>query len=402
MGSDRTQHAAIPGGVWALGFVSMLMDLSSGMIQALLPIYLTVALGASPAAIGAIEGAAAFTASFVKLFSGVISDWWGRRKTLAVLGYGLAAFSKLLFPLATGLGAIVAGRLLDRIGKGIRAAPRDALVADLSPPEIRGACYGLRQTLDTVGAFLGPLIAILLMLALAEDVVTVFWVAVLPGLAAVAVLIFAVREPDAPQRRASGASPRFRKAQLAGLGGGFWRVAAIAAVFTLARFSEAFLVLRAHALGLPLALAPAVLVAMNLFYSFSAYPAGVLSDRLGRRAPLLIGLLLLLAADLTLALSTDLVGFAAGVALWGLHMGFSQGVLTSLVADEAAAELRGTAFGVFNFVTGLALLAANALAGWLWTVHGAEAAFLAAGACAGCAALGMLALPGAGKAVRSG
>ncbi|KNY15114.1 MFS transporter [Shinella sp. SUS2] len=383
----------IPSGIWALGFVSMLMDVSSEMIHALLPLYMVTVLGASTLAVGIIEGIAEATASITKIFSGALSDWLGKRKLLAVLGYGLAALTKPIFPLASTLDWMVAARFIDRIGKGIRGAPRDALVADIAPPELRGASFGLRQSLDTIGAFLGPLLAIALMWLTADHFPTVFWVAVVPAFLSVVVLMVFVREPE----RKDGARPvrmPLRRSELARLGASYWWIVGIAAVFTLSRFSEAFLILRAQSLDLPLAMVPAVLVLMALTYSLSAYPVGVLSDRMNRVGILIAGLLLLVFADVVLAFSTGMASLAVGVVLWGLHMGFTQGLLATLVADVAPADLRGTAFGMFNLVTGLALLAASVLAGALWDAFGPEATFLAGAAFASVTIVGLLAARG--------
>lgn len=379
MSSPVRQGAAsgrIPAGVWALGFVSMLMDVSSEMIHALLPVYLTVALGASALTVGVIEGIAEATASIVKVFSGALSDWLGKRKALAAFGYGLAAFTKPIFPLSPSIEWLTAARFVDRIGKGIRGAPRDALVADISPPELRGASFGLRQSLDAVGAFAGPLLAIGLMWAFSDDIRAVFWVAVIPAFLSFALIVLAVKEPPRPAGLRTVRAP-LRRDELSRLGNSYWLVVGVATVFTLARFSEAFLILRAQSIGLPLWLAPAPLVLMALAYSLSAYPAGALSDRADRTAILGCGLVLLIAADLVLALVPNLLGVAVGVALWGLHMGFTQGLFAALVAETAPPELRGTAFGMFNLVTGVALFFASLVAGALWELAGAEAAFLA-------------------------
>lgn len=385
--------ARIPRGVWALGFVSLLMDVSSEMIHALLPVYLVVALGTSTLAVGVIEGIAEATAAVTKVFSGALSDRLGRRKLLAAAGYGMAALTKPVFPLAGTVGWLVAARFVDRVGKGIRGAPRDALVADLTPPALRGAAFGLRQSLDTVGAFLGPLLAIGLMWATADDFILVFWVAVLPVFAAFALIVLAVREPARPAGLRKVRAPLSR-AELARLPAAYWWVLAVAAVFTLARFSEAFLILRAQEAGLALALVPAVLVLMNAVYALSAYPAGVLADRMDRGRLLALGLGVLIVADLILAAAGGLAGIALGVALWGLHMGLTQGLLATLVADAAPAELRGTAFGVFNLVGGAALLVASVLAGALWDAAGPRATFLAGAAFAAVALLGLSRLRG--------
>ncbi|MGZ5914983.1 MAG: MFS transporter [Hyphomicrobium sp.] len=392
----------IPRGVWALGLVSLFMDVSSEMIHALLPVYLVAALGASVLTVGFIEGLAEATAMITKIFSGALSDWLGRRKLLAIIGYGLAAFTKPIFPLATSIDWLVLARFLDRIGKGIRGAPRDALVADLTPPDIRGASYGLRQSLDTIGAFLGPLLAIGFMTLTADNFTAVFWIAVVPAFIALALMVFGVEEP---QRNVDDAAP-VRLADARRLSGAFWAVTAVAGVLALARFSEAFLILKAHAVGLSAALVPAVLVVMNVAYALSAYPAGALSDRIGRRGVLLSGVGLLILADLVLAFAGTLPWVAAGTAVWGLHMGFTQGLLATLVADTAPEDLRGTAFGAFNFVSGIAMLLASVIAGALWDGYGPRMTFLVGATVTSMAFAGLAAIHwrrgriGAGKAAR--
>ena len=363
----------IPTGVWVLGFVSMLMDISSEMIHSLLPMFMVTVLGTSAFTVGIIEGMAEATALIVKVFSGALSDYLGKRKGLAVFGYALGALTKPLFAMASSTGVVVTARLLDRVGKGVRGAPRDALVADITPANIRGAAFGLRQSLDTVGAFLGPLLAVGLMLLWANDFRAVFWVAVVPGVMAVALLLFGVREPERQegQRRTNP----IRRANLVRLGRAYWWVVVIGAVFTLARFSEAFLVLKAQQSGIAMALVPLVMVAMNLVYSVSAYPFGKLSDRMSHSKLLALGLVVLVAADLVLANSSHWASVLAGVALWGIHMGMTQGLLATMVADTAPADLRGTAYGFFNLMSGLAMLVASGLAGWLWDAQGASATF---------------------------
>jgi MFS family permease len=366
----------IPRAVWALGFVSLLMDTSSEIIHALLPVYLVTALGASMVTVGFIEGIAEATASVTKVFSGAISDWLGKRKLLAVIGYGLAALAKPIFPLAPSVGWLFAARFIDRIGKGIRGAPRDALIADITPAHLRGASFGLRQSLDTAGAFIGPALAIALMWLTANNFRAVFWVAVIPGFLCVALLVFAIEEPERPAGLRKVRSP-LSVVELKRLGLAYWFVVGIAVVFSLARFSEAFLILRAQAVGLPIMLVPLVLVLMNVVYALAAYPAGVLSDRVNRIALLGIGFGLLVVADLVLAFTNGLAGVAAGVALWGLHMGFTQVQLATLVADTDPPELRGTAFGMFKLLSGLSLMVASVLAGELWERIGPQGTFLA-------------------------
>ncbi len=383
----------IPGGVWALGFVSLLMDVSSEMIHALLPVYMVTALGTSVLAVGMIEGIAEATASITKVFSGALSDWLGKRKFLAALGYGMAALTKPIFPLAASIEWLIAARFIDRIGKGVRGAPRDALIADISPAHLRGASFGLRQSLDTVGAFIGPFIAIGLMWLTGDSFTTVFWVAVIPAFLAVGLILFAVKEPRRPDGLHQVKMP-LSPSELGRLGATYWWVVAVAAVFTLARFSEAFLLLRAQSVGVPMMLVPAALVAMNAAYAMSAYPVGVLSDRMNRVTVLILGLLLLATADLVLAFATGIAGVAVGVLLWGLHMGFTQGLLATLIADAAPQELRGTAFGVFNLVSGLALLAASIIAGALWDLSGPQGTFLAGAAFTALTLAGLLCLRG--------
>ncbi len=367
----------IPGSIWALGFVSLLMDVSSELIHSLLPVFMFTALGISVFTIGLIEGAAEATALIVKVFSGALSDYWGKRKPLAVLGYGLGAISKPLFALATGTGLIVSARLMDRVGKGIRGAPRDALVADLAPPELRGAAFGLRQSLDTVGAFIGPLLAMGLMLLWANDFQAVFWIAVIPAFLSVALLLFGVQEPE-PKSDGKRVNP-IRRDNLRRLSPAYWWVVGIGAAFTLARFSEAFLVLRAQQGGLPLALTPLVLIGMNAVYAVSAYPFGKLSDSTSHDRLLAWGLALLIAADVCLAYSNHWSWVWAGISLWGLQLGITQGLLATMVADTAPADLRGTAYGFFNLVSGVAMLVASALAGLLWDQFGASFTFIAGG-----------------------
>jgi MFS family permease len=377
----------IPGTVWALGVVSLLMDLSSELVHALVPVYMTVVLGASMVAVGFVEGIAEATASIVKVFSGALSDRLRRRKPIVLLGYGLAMLSKPLFPLAGSVALVLAARFMDRIGKGIRGAPRDALIADVTPKGQRGTAFGLRQALDSVGAILGPLAAMGLMLLLASDVRAVLWFAVLPAIASVAVLVVWVREPSRSEAAGS------RGPVLGGfalLPPAYWIVVALGALLTLARFSEAFLVLRAQDLGIALALVPAVLVVMNVAYTAVAYPAGVAADRGHRRALIAWGLAALIAADLILASAQASLLFFLGIVLWGVHMGLTQGLLSAIVADSAPAALRGSAFGVFHLVSGLAMLAASVLAGWLWSAFGPSSTFYAGAAFTACALAGLL------------
>ncbi|NDJ55576.1 MFS transporter [Enterobacteriaceae bacterium 4M9] len=365
----------IPKGVWVVGGVSMLMDISSEIIHSLLPLFMATTLGASVILIGLIEGLAEATALIIKVFSGAISDYLGKRKGLALLGYGLGAASKPLFAIASSSGMILGARMIDRVGKGIRGAPRDALVADVTPPEVRGAAFGLRQSMDTLGAFLGPLLAVGLMLLWNDDFRAIFWIAVIPGVLAVVLLFLGLKEPATPvtQRRTNP----INKENLRRLGKNCWWVVGLGAVFTLARFSEAFLVLRAQQVGIPLALIPLVMVAMNLLYFASAYPFGKLSDAMSHTTLLQLGLVVLIVADVVLALSSHWVGILCGVALWGVHMGMTQGLMAAMIAKTAPQDLRGTAFGIFSMVSGIGLLIASLGAGVIWEVWGSEYTFLA-------------------------
>ena len=370
----------IPSSIWMLGFVSLLMDISSEMIHSLLPMFMVTILGASAFTVGVIEGLAESTALMIKVFSGVLSDYLGKRKGLALFGYALSALTKPLFAIAPSLGLVLSARLLDRIGKGVRGAPRDALIADIAPLHLRGAAFGLRQSLDTVGAFLGPLLAVGLMLLWANDFRAIFWVSVIPALLAVALLLFGVHEPI--NHEAVKRSNPISKQNLKRLGVAYWWVVAIGAVFTLARFSEAFLVLRAQQGGIPMALVPLVMVAMNLIYALSAYPFGKLSDRISHTKLLALGLVILIAADLILAINDHWLVVVAGVVLWGIHLGITQGLLARMVADSAPADLRGTAYGFFNLMSGVALLIASVIAGLCWDQFGPEFTFYAgAGFC---------------------
>jgi MFS family permease len=371
----------VPRGVVVLGLVSLLMDLSSETIHNLMPLFLVSVLGASALAVGFIEGIAEGTASIAKLFSGALSDWLGRRKPLVLLGYGLAALSKPLFPLATSVPMVLAARVADRIGKGIRGAPRDALIADLTSREGRGSAFGLRQSLDTVGAFLAPLAAMGLMLASGDNFRLVFWLAVIPAFAAVALIVFWVEEP-VRRKAANGDGWPIRKSALVGLGRGYWWIVAVSALLTVARLGEAFLLLRAADVGLAVALTPSVFLIMNLAYALSAYPLGRLSDQMGRWRIIGAGVCCLVAAHSALAFTSEIGLVLAGAVLWGVHMGATQGLVVSLVADAAGSKIRGTAFGIFHLVTGLALLAGGVLAGGVWTVFGASMAFVAGGAVA--------------------
>lgn len=382
----RSPVSSIPSGVWALGFVSMFMDISSEMIHALLPVYMVTALSASALSVGIIEGIAEATAAIVKLGSGTLSDWVGRRKPLILLGYGLAALTKPVFPMASSLFWLIAARFVDRVGKGIRGAPRDALVADIAPPELRAQSFGLRQTLDTVGAFIGPFIALFLMWVTVNNFQVVFWIAAIPAFVSFMIALVAVQEPN--KNFLDQARPHsIRRADFKSLPAAFWSMTGIATLFTLARFSEAFLLLDATRLEVPTGLVPLVLIGMNLVYAASSYPVGIAADRIGKAGLLKTGIVLLILADLVLAFIPGVSGLALGTTLWGLHMGFTQGLFAALVSDTSPTELRGTAYGFFNLMTGLGLLVASILAGFLWEESGSRQMFLTGAALAAVSAL---------------
>lgn len=380
----------LPAGIWALGLVSMFMDISSELIHSLLPVFMSTVLGVSMTTIGVVEGIAEATAAITKVFSGALSDYLGKRKLLAVLGYGLAAATKPIFPLAKSIIWVFSARFIDRVGKGIRGAPRDALVADITPPHLRGAAYGLRQALDTFGALLGPLIAVIFMVYFSGNIRAVLWVSVLPALIAVGILIFCVRDPKHLDNDTTRRNP-LTLSNAARLPLGYWLTVLLGAVFSLARFSEAFLVLRAQDVGLTLAYVPVIMIVMNIVYTASAYPSGVAADHISRRVLLIGGLGMLVAADFILASATTPLMAFAGSALWGFHMGLTQGLFSKMVADEATPELRGSAFGIFNLVSGGALLLASVIAGLLWSIFGARATFLTGAAFGMIAILGLLA-----------
>jgi len=398
MPTSDSEYRRLPRGIWALGFVSLFMDTSSELVHSLLPVFMVTVLGASMVTVGVIEGVAEATAAITKVFSGAISDYFRKRKLLTVLGYGLSAVSKPIFPLATTIAWVFGARFVDRIGKGIRGAPRDALIADIVPAQQRGAAYGLRQALDSVGAFLGPLLAIVSMIWLADNIGSVLWVAVLPGFLSVLLLAVAVREP-ATLARDAGTASSLKLADARRLRLRYWFVVGLGAVFTLARFSEAFLILRASDVGLTIGFVPMIMIVMNAVYAAFAFPAGAAADRVSARLLLVFGLGILVIADTVLAIAHSPWVAFLGAGFWGLHMAFTQGLLSKLVADSAPAELRGTAFGIFNLVSGAALLLASVVAGSLWSRYGASATFIAGAVFAAIALTGLLAYP---SKVRSG
>ncbi len=367
--------AAVPRSIWALGIVSMFMDLSSELIHSLLPIFMVSTLGTSITAVGLVEGIAEATANIVKIFSGTLSDYFGKRKFLVVIGYSLAALSKPLFPLANTINLIVMARFIDRIGKGVRDAPRDAMISDIATPEIRGTCFGLRQSLDTIGAILGPLLAIGGMLLFSGNIRNALWLAFIPAVIAVVILALGVKEP--PAHRPEQTDVKIQIRNISQLGATYWKLVMMAGLFTLARFSEAFLILKAQEIGLSFAFIPVILIVMNIVYALGAYPSGVLSDNVNRKTVLIIGMFFLIAADIILGITNDLFMLLLGTVLWGLYLAFSQGTLTAMVADASPSALRGTAYGIFNFICGIVMLIASVMAGILWDQYGSSVTFFA-------------------------
>ncbi len=372
---SKTWFAPIPRNVWILGFVSLFTDMGSGVVYSLLPFFLVSTLGANVLTVGLIEGLAEATAAIAKIFAGALSDFWQNRKTLAIVGYGLSALSKPLFALTATPATVLGVFLCDRLGKGIRVAPRDALIADTTPPEQLGAAYGLRQSLDTIGAFLGPLAAFTLMAGTAQDFRLVFKLTLIPGLLAVGLLLLGIQEPETARSAKARPHP-FDGEVLKQLGRPYWVLLAIALIASLGNSSNAFLLLRANELGMAPTVVPLALVVMNITYFLSAYPAGFLSDRLGRSGVLLSGFILY---------SLVYAGFAFAHAPWqvwilfgsyGIHLGMNKGIVSALIADTVPAALRGTAFGLFNFVMGGALFLASFLAGGLWQWQGSRVTFL--------------------------
>lgn len=369
----NSKFSGIPRSIWALGIVSLLMDTSSELIHSLLPLFMVSTLGATVTSVGIVEGIAESTALIVKLFSGVLSDYCRQRKVLTMIGYGLAALTKPFFPLANTIGLVMAARFMDRIGKGIRGAPRDAMVGDLAPPEIRGACFGLRQSLDTVGAFLGPILAICGMMLFSQNIRAVLWIAVIPAILSFIILAVAVKEPKIQHDEKSKERLNFR--EFRNIGSEYWKIIIIAGVYTLARFSDAFLILKAQATGLPIMLVPLVMIVMNIIYAFIAYPAGILSDRINRKTVFLIGITFLIAADIVLGFTNNLWMLTLGISLWGMHLAFTQGLLATMVTDTSPTHLRGTAYGIFNFVCGIIMLISSIIAGVLWDQLGSSYTF---------------------------
>jgi MFS family permease len=378
----------LPRNVWILGFVSLLMDLSSEIYHALLPAFITVTLALPVLALGAIDGIAEATASFAKLASGRLSDRSGRRKPWVLLGYGLAALSKPLFPIAQGALELMGARFADRVGKGIRGAPRDAIIADETAPELRGRAFGLRQALDTIGALIAPLAAVGLMLLFMNDIRTVFWIAAVPAAFSFLLALVAVKEP-VTRWTTDKVQPFFRGFR--DLDKPTRRLLAVAFLFALARFSEGFLILRAIDIGVSATLSPLALVAFNVGFLALAYPAGSLSDRMSPRTILIAGMGVLIAANLLLAQDIGIAGLTIGILLWGAHMALTQGIFARMIADVAPDHLRATSFGAFHFVSGIGTLLASVAAGFIWDRDGAAMTFLA-GAGAAAVALTMLSL----------
>jgi len=373
MSSDRPAiKIRIPRTVWVLGFVSLLMDISSEMIHALLPLFMAGTLGASAIWIGLVEGIGEGTALIAKVFSGVVADRFGHKKRLVFAGYFLGVISKPVFALAGSMPVVLAARFFDRIGKGLRGAPRDAIVADVTDESIRGAAYGLRQSLDAAGAFVGPLLAALLLLLWTEELRSIFWIALIPGAACLALILFGVEDNVTPTVNTKHIAWKDLKIVITPA---FVQLVILGTLFSLARFSNAFIVLRAADIGIEHAWIPMTVVLMNIAFSLSSYPFGKLADKLNPMKLLALGMVLLALANLLFAYAANYRILAAGIVLFGMHLGATQGIFSTIISEIAPSEVRATAFGIFNFFSGLALLASGLVAGSLWEYMGAQYCF---------------------------
>jgi MFS family permease len=366
--------------------------MSSAMIYGLLPVFMVRVLGISIASVGLIEGIAEAANSLIKFVSGAASDWIGRRKPLVVFGYTLSAVIKTIFPVAGTASAVLAARVIDRLGKGIRDAPRDAFLADFTAKEIRGEGFGLRLALAVAGFVVGPLIAIGLMKLSGDNFRLVFWIALIPAYLSIVVLLLTVKELPLNHDESPRRLP-IRRGDIAALPAAFWWVIAIAGLLSLARFSQAFLVLKAFEVGVDAAFVPMVLVVMHLVFSVAAYPFGILADHLDRRLQLGIGTVILVSADVVLASASTIWMTALGAALWGLQLGVTQGLLGATIADVAPDRLRGTAFGVYDVAIGVGTFVASAGAGVLWMAGGSSIAFSVSACVATAAALMLVIQP---------
>jgi len=372
-GSSSHALSRLSPNIALLGLVSLLTATSSAMVYGLLPVFLVKVLGASIGIVGVMEGLAEASNSAMRLLSGITSDWIGRRKPVVAFGYLLSAANKLVFPMAESVSIVFVARLVDRFGKGVRDAPRDALISDLTPSHIRGSGFGLRTALYTMGFVLGPLAAIGLMVASGDNFRLVFAIAVAPAFAAVGILLFAIGEDPAQSSRE--ARFRIRLSHLSRLPAAFWWSISVASLLSLARYSPAFLVLKASDVGIDPAFVPLILVFTHTVFSAAAYPFGALADRVDHRLQLALAVAVLLAADLVLAAGGTMVTAFLGASLWGLQMGVSEGLLSASVANAAPDDLRGTAFGIYQLAFGLAAFGASGTAGALWSIGGPPLAF---------------------------
>ncbi len=377
--SDIPQAAPLPATVWILGIASLLNDVSTEIIHSVLPLYMVTALGASFIAVGLLEGTAEALASVLKVGAGGLSDLLGKRKALVVSGYALSTLVKGCYALAGDMTMVMIARLGDRVGKGIRVGPRDALVADSTSPEQRGAAYGLRQSLDTVGAVIGPGLSFVLLSLWHMDYKNIFAIAIVPGIIAVLLLLIGVREPE--KRESKSDDKKLHKDLLKRLSPAYWSLVVVSFLFNLGNSSDAFILLKGKEAGLALGMVPLMLVVMNVFYAACAYPAGKLSDKLGRVAMLRVGLLFYALVYLGFAFCNTQWQVWTLMALYGVQLGLTQGTLLALVSDVTDADTRGTAFGMISLVTGLALLPASLIAGFLWQNVGSWATFGAGTVC---------------------
>ena len=366
---------ALPPLVRALALVSLLTDAASEMIYPLLPVFVTTVLGGSPAMLGLLEGAAESTAALVKLGSGALSDRIGRFTPIVLIGYAIASVTRPFMGVAQSVHQVIGLRLIDRVGKGIRGAPRDALLAASVEPAVRGRAFGYHRAADHLGAVIGPVVAWLLLQQLHLTLRTVFVLSVIPGLLAVLTIVIAVRDPATTSVRVPTAPALPSPRDVVAMPRRFWAVLAVLLLFTLGNSTDAFLLLRAQQLGVPIAMLPLLWAAHHVVKSASSVPCGALSDRVGRRRVMLLGWTLYALVYLGFAYASSAMHAWLLFLVYGLYFGLVEGAEKALIADLAPPDRRGTAFGWYNAAMGVAALPASLLLGTVWTLRGPTAAF---------------------------
>jgi len=394
------RYRKLPRNVFAISLVSLLNDASSEIIYPLLPVFLSVTLGASPGIIGLIEGTAESVSSLLKLFAGYFSDRRGKRKVFVVLGYSLASFARPLLAFATSWYQVFAIRLTDRVGKGIRSAPRDAMIADTVALEERGLAFGFHRAMDHTGAVVGPLIGYLLVKLFAEDrnapmagdFTKIFLLASIPALAAVLVVTFFVREANKPKNARDQKVSTPMSFSLRGFDGNFKRFLFLVALFTLSNSSDSFLLLRAQTAGVSITTIPLLWAMLHVSKVVSSLVGGDLSDRLGRRRLIVSGWILYAAVYMGFAFVSNALSAWVLFLVYGIYFGLAEGAEKALVADLVKPEQRGTAYGLYNLAFGITVLPASLLMGALWIWLGPATAFLVSGTLGASAAILMLML----------